>query len=807
MQCRRTMVGALLLVLILSSAALVSAQNDQGSISYGDTVNGSLTTASGDEWTFQGAANDSVTIQLDSEAFDPVVDLVGTDNTILASDDDSGGNFNSLISSFALPSAGTYSIRVHGYLGTARGAYTLSLSATQSSSGAGTGGRFSGGEMRYGQTVNEDLNSSVGDRWTFEGTNGDLISITLNSTDFDPFLELIGIDGEVLTSDDDSGNGLNARISRFALPSTGTYSIVARGFSDTERGAYTLSLTLMDNFVTGEISYNEVMSGNLRDGVGEFWAFEAEEGDTVTISISSDEFDTYVELLSPTGAQLANNDDISADNRNSRLDRVQLPVDGTYLIVVHGYLDTARGEYTLSITSPNATVSSTNELVIVGAILYGDTVSGNLATSGGDAWTFDANAGDVVTVSLTSQVFDTYAVLLGADGTELISDDNGGDSLNALISEFVIPSNGTYTVVARGVLSSDRGTYTLSLQSGDASEAVNGNSPISVGTISRGVAVSGNVTTDSGDAWTFSGKAGESITIAANSDEFNTYLELFDSGGELVIFNDDSGPRLNALIEGIVLPNDGEFTIVVRSFLANGRGAYSLAMQSDSPSIDVVSASDEAMRATLITDSNALPNAVIISSIEVTNLQAGSVAYCVVVSLETDVFTIVSANSVLIGNVSGDETDIAQFEVFLANADSGLIDASIEWYDTQDCNGDVHRLTTNRQFGVVSETWQIGVDVYPSCTVDGEVIISVISEDGEAVTQPIVLTAAPYSIVFDLAAQSGNYYAHAQLFCITPSGERIPHVYSRLLEIDHAGQLFNVGIIDTPLDSDLPPAN
>lgn len=808
MQKSRMFIILCVLIIMFSAAAVVSAQLGQGSLSYGDTVVGNLTSSNGDTWTFQGSAGDSVTISLDSDDFDPVVELYTANDSLLTSDDDGGGNFNSLISNFVLPSDGQYSILARGYVGTARGEYTLSLDGDQDTQNGDGGGNFSGGEIRYGGTVNENLTTAAGDRWAFEGTNGDLISISLTSTEFDPYLELVGIDGAILTSDDDGGNGLNSRISRFALPSTGTYAIVVRGFSDTERGAYTLSLTLTDNFVTGEIGYDEEVTGELRDSVGEFWAFEGSAGDFATIYLTSEDFDTYLELLSPNGAQLANNDDIdgAAGDRNSLIDRVQLPTDGTYTIVVRGYLDTARGDYTLALTNPNLTATSTNGTSSTGGMVYGETVNGNLSSSEGDAWTFEGAAGDVVTISLDSQVFDTYVVLQDSSGTELVVDDNSGTSLNALVEGFELPETGTYTIVARGTLSSDRGTYTLTLQTDEVREAVSGNNPVSIGTVSRGIAVTGTVTTDAGDGWTFAGKGGEAITIAANSDFFNTYLEIFDASGELIAFNDDSGPRLNALIEGVELPADGDYTIIVRSFLPGGRGDYSLIVQDASPASngDVVTVSDDVVQVSLDADATVLPNSVVIATVDVATLQEGVSAYCVNLGLGSDVYTLLSAETVELGEVASSDGVVTQFEVLVSTVETGQLTLDIQWFDSADCSGTPHTLTAQDQITVSAETWQIGVDVYPSCSLEGDILVSIINTDGQSMVQPQTASEEPYSTIFSLPAEAATYYVHAQATCLTSDGTQIPRVYSRVVEVDQDRQRFNVGLADSPPDGQLP---
>lgn len=72
--------------------------------------------------------------------------------------------------------------------------------------------------------------------------------------------------------------------------------------------------------------------------------------------------------------------------------------------------------------------------------------------------------------------------------------------------------------------------------------------------------------------------AGEFVTIAMTSDEFDPWLRLLGPNGEEVAFNDDFGGTLNARIVYNV-PISGEYTIIAKSFDEQG-GAYDLKVRS-----------------------------------------------------------------------------------------------------------------------------------------------------------------------------------------------------------------------------------
>lgn len=203
-----------------------------GPIEFGQTVEGMIQSAEGDRWMFEGRAGDLVSIRMESERLDCYLELLDPAGLQIASDDDSGGNLNAFLNGIPLRTTGTYTIVARGYSGRT-GPYTLSLTLGRITPGGGT--------ITRGQAVSGVIVLADGDEWTFEGTAGQSVTISL-SGDFDTYLELRGPDGQVLITDDDSGGNLQARISDFRLPRTGTYTIVARSFGRDVGLSYTLRL-------------------------------------------------------------------------------------------------------------------------------------------------------------------------------------------------------------------------------------------------------------------------------------------------------------------------------------------------------------------------------------------------------------------------------------------------------------------------------------------------------------------------------------------------------------------------------------
>jgi hypothetical protein len=100
----------------------------------------------------------------------------------------------------------------------------------------------------------------------------------------------------------------------------------------------------------GEIGYGEVVSQSLPLRVDHQWQFTGEAGDTVIIDLSAVEnsIDPQLALLDPSGAIIAENDDVDlSQNRNSHIE-FTLPESGTYSILVSAFGGES-GDYELSL--------------------------------------------------------------------------------------------------------------------------------------------------------------------------------------------------------------------------------------------------------------------------------------------------------------------------------------------------------------------------------------------------------------------------------------------------------------------------
>jgi hypothetical protein len=100
--------------------------------------------------------------------------------------------------------------------------------------------------------------------------------------------------------------------------------------------------------------------------------------------------------------------------------------------------------------------------------------------------------------------------------------------------------------------------------------------PINEGFLTSGIGVSNAVTNNGGDLWNFSSNAGDMVRISVVSEQFDTYLTLYDANLNMLFEDDDSGGNLNSLIDGYVLPYSGDYVVNVRAYDHVATGGYTL---------------------------------------------------------------------------------------------------------------------------------------------------------------------------------------------------------------------------------------
>ena len=159
---------------------------------------------------------------------------------------------------------------------------------------------------------------------------------------------------------------------------------------------------------------------------------------------------------------------------------------------------------------------------------------------------------------------DSYLILANAGFLSMIEDDDGGIGKNSRISQYRVPADGTYYVVAtryEGKEGTSEGDYKITLETaGNAFDTV----PEDVMTINYGTSITGNIGDDNPeDLYAFYAQQGDTITLLMNRTDGNldSVIELLDNLQQRILRDDDGGNGQNARVERYNIPYTGLYYI------------------------------------------------------------------------------------------------------------------------------------------------------------------------------------------------------------------------------------------------------
>lgn len=213
------------------------------------------------------------------------------------------------------------------------------------------------------------VDDSYYDLYSFEGKEGQQLTIEMMGSEIDPYLILLSSSNREIAQDDDSGGDRNAKIV-ITLPENDTYKLLANSYEAGQSGDYKLRIVASSSSPSSSSSSSPLLrslfdnqrsilneegtldsSDSVLESDGSLYdeyTFEGRKGQQVSIRLESSDFDPYVAVFGPNGSLVGENDDTSESNNNSFL-RVVLPEDGSYRILVNAYDSKGRGDYLLRV--------------------------------------------------------------------------------------------------------------------------------------------------------------------------------------------------------------------------------------------------------------------------------------------------------------------------------------------------------------------------------------------------------------------------------------------------------------------------
>ena len=601
---RRKTILAAVSLLALSVAAPALAQRAEP-LSPGRTVEGQIADGDGtaaddayryDDYLVRAWAGQRLEAVMRAADFDAYLEVFHQgDSEALASDDDGLGEGTNSRLRFTADRAGTYVLRARTLSGIEGGAYTLGLTQRPA---AGRPPRPTG--IRVGQSIEgaltardpETESGHAYDAYAFRAREGDRFTIDLIADAFDPVVRVgemrAGEFVELAMNDDTMETGLNSRLI-FTAGTTGDYIIRATPLGAGDEGAYTVALARGPELAAAQtIEIGGSVEGALAedDGRGaggeiaDAYRFSGQEGQRIRIDMSSDEFDTYVELFDANHVSLAQDDDGAPEGTNSRL-TFTLPGTGAYFIEARAFSE-ATGAYSLSVSEVEPDKAPE-------ALAFGSPLQGEIAETdptdgedrGYDAFAFSGAAGQRVQAIMRSGDFDTYLQIgrAGAEFEALASDDDGlGEGTDSRLS-YTLPEDGDYVLRALPLVADGKGLYALELiDRGPQPQP----GSVLVGVTARGVLTEADATSADNsfyDAYRVTLKEDEKLLITMVSNEVDSFLVVGraqDGGGFEILGSDDDGlSDTHAKLEWTA-PADGVYEVRAGTFQQGQTGAYAL---------------------------------------------------------------------------------------------------------------------------------------------------------------------------------------------------------------------------------------
>lgn len=213
------------------------------------TVTSRITSSAGEEWRVETCAGDQVTVTMRSDVFTPFLSVF-TDT--LAAPVVEAVSLNGVQAQAVIQArtGGAYTIVAAGERRGDRGDYVIGADFSADAADADAADATVtapdklafDGVLTSGAAVTGVVRSSAGAAWVLRGCASTVVTATLSSTAFTPYVEIFDPATEKTLAE---GDRLNDRTSSATaiLPATGVYLVLVAGERRNDRGAYSLALT------------------------------------------------------------------------------------------------------------------------------------------------------------------------------------------------------------------------------------------------------------------------------------------------------------------------------------------------------------------------------------------------------------------------------------------------------------------------------------------------------------------------------------------------------------------------------------
>lgn len=384
----------------------------------------------------------------------------------------------------------------------------------------------SGGKVFVSGTTDYEFTPDRSGVWEFVTSNND----------GDPYLWIYDSRDNLIAQDDDNAGGGNALIT-IRLEAGNTY-VVTAGFYGESTGSYTLTVSGAASIAGG--------GGEARVNGSAVYEFTPIESGIWEIYTSNNgDSDPYLTIYDSSGDCIAEDDDGSG-GLNAYI-ALFLEAGQMYSISAGCYSDSS-GSYTL-------TVSQVEPIPGEG---------GDIPVSGAKGFAFTPEYTGIWEIRTSSDGrADPYVAIYDSYGSRIAMDDDSAGDYDAVIN-VLLSKEMTYTVKV-SFYGGGSCTLSITLETGISAVASGSTLPGSGGSFLANAPAEFMFSPEQSGVWVF---------YTSDNNGCDPYLQLFDSRGDLIGYDDDGAGDANALIV-LLLDSDEIYTISAECY-ADSQGVYLL---------------------------------------------------------------------------------------------------------------------------------------------------------------------------------------------------------------------------------------
>lgn len=572
-----------------AQGAMTNGENHLGEISLAGEV---------DTWTFTADQGDALILTIGEvprepdPGFWPRIQVTGPTGAALVCGNCWGDRASRMAAT--APLTGTYTVLVSSFTAGAVGDYVLRLAKVPGAfvvPGGDHGGAVTNGANHLGRIEVADL-----DVWSFTASQGDALILTLGEVPvgpgdpdpgFWPWLRVYDPTGDALVCGNCWGD-VSTRMAATA-PLTGTYTVVVAGYTGDIAGDYLLRLARAP--ATFEVPIGD-HGGPMENGANhagrieradvDMWTFAASQGDALILTVGEvpvgpgvpdPGFWPWLRLYDPTGNVL-----VCGNCWGDASTRMQAtaPLTGTYTVVVASYTGDVAGDYLLRLArTPGTFIVPAGDHG--GPLSNGANHAGRIERADLDLWTFTANQGDALILTVgevpvgpgvPDPGFWPWLRVFGPTGSTLVCGNCWGDVVTHMSA--TAPLSGTYTVVVAGYTGDVAGDYVLRLAKTPGSfEVPSGDHG---GAMTNATSHPGRIERADLDIWTFAAAQGTTINVSISEvpvgpsepdPGFWPWIRVFGPTGATVVCGNCWGNQTAQM--STTAPLGGTYTVVVAS--------------------------------------------------------------------------------------------------------------------------------------------------------------------------------------------------------------------------------------------------